>query len=56
MAAEFTSEECADSVAGTVGEDVLTVHEIRDGKPKCGVPGDVTEWCRRVNCPDCLAG
>ncbi|MFI6344717.1 hypothetical protein [Streptomyces sp. NPDC050560] len=53
--------------AGTVGDDVLTVHALeaeldRHGglvlRPKCGAggPGElVTEWLRAVNCPDCLA-
>ncbi|MEU3714413.1 hypothetical protein [Streptomyces catenulae] len=46
--------------AGTVSNDVMTVHELTDDadpRPKCGA-GDgerVTEWLRAVNCPDCLA-
>ncbi|MGW1835823.1 hypothetical protein [Streptomyces sp. NPDC002067] len=46
--------------AGTVGDDVLRVHELTDTdepRPKCGAgEGErVTEWLRAVNCPDCRA-
>ncbi|MFI6350505.1 hypothetical protein [Streptomyces sp. NPDC050560] len=52
---------------GTVGEDVMTVHELRWRRdrhgalflwPKCGAGrrGElVTEWLRPVNCADCKA-
>lgn len=40
---------------GTVGDDVMTVHKVWDGKPVCGESGKVDEWCRAVNCPECLA-
>ncbi|MCK7627521.1 hypothetical protein MUU72_31260 [Streptomyces sp. RS10V-4] len=40
--------------AGTVEEDDLTVHELRDGKPLCGEAGMVHEWLRAVNCGKCL--
>lgn len=50
------SQQTTSATAGTVGEDVKTVHDIRDGRPKCGAAGDVTEWLRRVNCDDCLDG
>jgi hypothetical protein len=43
-----------DWVPGTAGDDVLTVHKIRDDEPVCGAGGDVDEWRRRVNCPVCL--
>ncbi|MFI5757629.1 hypothetical protein [Streptomyces sp. NPDC051569] len=51
------------TVAGTVGDEVLTVHKLRvlDNHPRkavCGAghPGGVTEvWLRAVNCPACLA-
>ncbi|MGW1837659.1 hypothetical protein [Streptomyces sp. NPDC002067] len=44
--------------SGTVGEDVLRVHELTgadDPRPKCGAgKGEpVDEWLRAVNCPDC---
>ncbi|MGW2633787.1 hypothetical protein ACWC2K_31270 [Streptomyces chattanoogensis] len=54
-----------DVVAGTVGHDVTTVHELtREGesetlRPKCGAgkPKDrAVQWLRAVNCPACLAG
>ncbi|MGW1837727.1 hypothetical protein [Streptomyces sp. NPDC002067] len=50
--------EAATARAGTVGEDVLRVHELTDGadpRPKCGAgKGEtVDEWLRAVNCPDC---
>ncbi|TSB25290.1 hypothetical protein [Streptomyces benahoarensis] len=48
--------------AGTVGDDVLTVHKlVRDGanlRSQCdaGKPkGQVDQWLRAVNCPACLA-
>ncbi|MFD9812499.1 hypothetical protein [Streptomyces sp. NPDC059080] len=44
--------------AGTVGDDVLRVHELigaDDPRPQCGAGKDepVDEWRRAVNCPDC---
>ncbi|WP_327236347.1 hypothetical protein OG349_22670 [Streptomyces sp. NBC_01317] len=52
-------------VAGTVGDDLLTVHEFKvvtDGddhttlEPVCPVANvDPTQWLRAVNCPHCLA-
>ncbi|WEB40776.1 hypothetical protein MOV08_16815 [Streptomyces yunnanensis] len=48
-------------MAGTVGNDVITVHELvwagEDQRPKCGDGGpddEVVEWLRPVNCIDCL--
>ncbi|MER6052301.1 hypothetical protein ABT168_33495 [Streptomyces sp. NPDC001793] len=48
-------------MAGTVGNDVITVHELlRVGeapRPKCGDGGpddEVIEWLRPVNCRACL--
>ncbi|GAA3176721.1 MULTISPECIES: hypothetical protein [Streptomyces] len=43
---------------GTVGDDVLRVHELigtDNPRPKCGAGhGEpVDEWLRAVNCPDC---
>ncbi|MFF2812276.1 hypothetical protein ACFVT2_34905 [Streptomyces sp. NPDC058000] len=56
-----TSDPPYGVMAGTVGDDVITVHELiwADGtqRPKCGdgTPEDqVEEWIRRVNCPYCL--
>ncbi|MFD3487855.1 hypothetical protein [Streptomyces sp. NPDC058665] len=51
-----------ETVAGTVGDDVRTVHRLRViGEDKhqavCGAtdPSGVTdEWLRAVNCPACL--
>ncbi|MFE9660292.1 hypothetical protein [Streptomyces sp. NPDC005955] len=54
------------SSAGTVGDDILTVHALVKRHqpdlasrywPACGAGKDddrVFEWLRRVNCPDCL--
>ncbi|QIQ04528.1 hypothetical protein [Streptomyces liangshanensis] len=52
-------------VAGTVGDDVLTVHKLKATpnargaatlEPVCPVPGaEPTQWLRAVNCADCLA-
>ncbi|MFE4592621.1 hypothetical protein [Streptomyces laurentii] len=57
--------------AGTVGEDVLTVHRLTDAtrtatalagpcrRPVCGAgraDEEVTEWLRRINCRACLTG
>ncbi|MFI1828785.1 hypothetical protein ACH41E_20390 [Streptomyces sp. NPDC020412] len=39
---------------GTAGDDLLTVHLLKDGQPKCGAPGTVDQWQRTANCPDCL--
>ncbi|MFD7069846.1 hypothetical protein ACFV97_21745 [Streptomyces sp. NPDC059913] len=60
--------DAAPTKAGTVGNDVLTVHTLiteydSEGAPylrtDCGAGADEperpTEWLRRVNCPDCLA-
>lgn len=44
-----------DWTPGTAGDDVMTVHRVRDGKPLCGASGEVDEWLRRVTCPECLA-
>ncbi|MDT3397786.1 hypothetical protein RKE29_14230 [Streptomyces sp. B1866] len=38
----------------TVGEDLETVHQVRNGRPACGASGETTEWHRPVNCPRCL--
>ncbi|WP_330174098.1 hypothetical protein OG875_11300 [Streptomyces sp. NBC_01498] len=51
-----------DIVAGTVGDDVRTVHKLRvldlhTRRAVCGAgdPDGVTdEWLRAVNCPACL--
>ncbi|AIA00668.1 hypothetical protein DC74_140 [Streptomyces noursei] len=61
-AAMTTNSEPAYGVmSGTVGDDVMTVHELvwvaGEQRPKCGdgAPKDrVEEWFRRVNCPYCL--
>ncbi|MGX9227864.1 hypothetical protein [Streptomyces sp. GSL17-113] len=45
-----------DWTPGTVGDDVMTVHKIRDGEAVCGAAGNVDEWQRRVTCPACRAG
>ncbi|MET9553274.1 hypothetical protein [Streptomyces sp. NPDC006645] len=50
-------------VAGTVGDDVRTVHKLRvleqhSRRAVCGAgdPDGVTDvWLRAVNCPACLA-
>lgn len=53
-------------VPATVGDDVMTLHKVRNGKPLCPVEippyerGDaafpVVEWkYRHVTCPECLA-
>ncbi|WP_405398479.1 hypothetical protein [Streptomyces microflavus] len=57
-------ESAGKIVAGTVGENVLTVHKLRvlderAGKRRAvcgaGTPKDETdEWARAVNCPACL--
>ncbi|MCS0601283.1 hypothetical protein NX794_08570 [Streptomyces sp. LP11] len=39
---------------GTAGHDLLTVHLLKDGQPKCEAPGKVDEWQRTANCPACL--
>lgn len=52
-----------DTVAGTVGDDVRTVHRLRvldehKRQALCGAgdPGGVTDvWLRAVNCAACLA-
>ncbi|MFG2170577.1 hypothetical protein ACGFMO_04175 [Streptomyces niveus] len=57
------SENAPDIVAGTVGDDVRTVHRLRVLDPHtrhavCGAgdPDEVTdEWLRAVNCRACLA-
>ena len=41
-------------LTGTVGDDVLTVHRLSEGKPVCGETGKVTEWQRAATCPACL--
>ncbi|QKW51508.1 hypothetical protein [Streptomyces buecherae] len=58
-------DDAARIVAGTVGDDVLTVHRLRvldestgDRRALCGAGGpqsETDEWSRAVNCPDCLA-
>jgi hypothetical protein len=50
----MTEQERSVRVTGTVGEDVMTVHALTDGKPACGATGKVTEWQRAVSCPKCL--
>ncbi|MFD3481747.1 hypothetical protein [Streptomyces sp. NPDC058665] len=55
-------DNAQETVAGTVGDDVRTVHRLRViGEHKrqavCGAsdPGGVTDvWLRAVNCPACL--
>lgn len=47
--------EAPDWTPGTVGEDVMTVHKVRDGKTLCGAVGEVDEWQRAVTCPACLS-
>jgi hypothetical protein len=42
-------------VTGTVGDDVLTVHKLSEGKPVCGATGELTEWQRAVTCSACVA-
>lgn len=44
-----------DWVPGTVGEDVMTVHRLRDGEPICGAVGEADYWQRRVTCSTCLS-
>jgi hypothetical protein len=44
-----------DWTPGTVGEDVMTVHKVRNGVPVCGAVGKVDEWQRRITCPACVA-
>lgn len=51
---EFMNPASA-QMAGTVGDDVMTVHRLTDGKPACGAVGKVDEWQRAVTCPDCLS-
>lgn len=41
-------------LTGTVGDDVLTVHKLSEGKPACGQTGRVTERQRAATCPECL--
>ncbi|KIZ17305.1 hypothetical protein [Streptomyces natalensis] len=55
--------EQEDVVAGTVGDDVMTVHELLQVgetlRPKCGAgksKDQAVQWLRVVNCPACLAG
>ncbi|MGC9538366.1 hypothetical protein [Streptomyces sp. UG1] len=45
----------ADQMSGTVGEDDMTVHQLRGGRPVCGAPGTVYYWQRRATCPACIA-
>ncbi|MEU3450382.1 hypothetical protein AB0H29_24615 [Streptomyces thermolilacinus] len=59
------TDDATKIVAGTVGEDVLTVHDLRvlderaeERRAVCGAgkPEDETdEWARVVNCRACLA-
>ncbi|MBO8194418.1 hypothetical protein ITI46_22530 [Streptomyces oryzae] len=44
----------SDWVPGTVGDDVMTAHKVRDGTPLCGAVGAVDEAQRRVTCAECL--
>ncbi|WEB42483.1 hypothetical protein MOV08_26685 [Streptomyces yunnanensis] len=51
-----------DHMAGTVGDDVITVHEfvwvgeVQRARYGEGGQGDeAVEWLRPVNCPDCIA-
>lgn len=46
--------EPQDWTPGTAGDDVMTVHKVRDGKPLCGAKGAVDEWQRAVTCRFCL--
>ncbi|MBL1098124.1 hypothetical protein [Streptomyces coffeae] len=48
-------QKTRDWTPGTVGDDVMTVHKVRDGKPLCGASGEVDEWQRRVTCTACLS-
>lgn len=43
-----------DWIAGTAGDDVMTVHKVRDGRPVCGATGEVDEWRRAITCTACL--
>ncbi|MGY0056635.1 hypothetical protein ACWY4P_08740 [Streptomyces sp. LZ34] len=47
--------EASDWTPGTVADDVMTVHKVRDGKPLCGTSGEVDEWQRTVTCTACLS-
>lgn len=42
-------------VTGTIGDDVMTVHALVDGKPACGATGRVDQWQRAATCPTCVA-
>lgn len=55
MMATPLDQRARDWTPGTVGDDVMTVHKVRDGKPVCGTVGNVDEWQRRVTCPACLS-
>lgn len=68
MTTKTRPDGTTDWVAGTVGEDVMTVHKLtgpytdyrraNELKSVCGAGRDSdqkTVWMRAVNCPDCLA-
>ncbi|MEU5714338.1 hypothetical protein AB0G71_00845 [Streptomyces sp. NPDC020403] len=68
MSTKARPEETSVWAAGTVGEDVMTVHKLtgpfddpersREVKSVCGAgeAGDEKDvWARAVNCPGCLA-
>jgi hypothetical protein len=56
-------DDATETVAGTVGEDVMTVHKLKvidrdTRRAVCGAgrPSDETDvWNRAVNCPACLS-
>ena len=51
----MTRQDPPVQVGGTIGDDVMTVHALVDGKPKCGESGRVDQWQRAVTCPECVA-
>lgn len=55
MTTTAEKQETQEWTPGTVGDDVMTVHKVRDGKPLCGAVGRVDEWQRRVTCSACLS-
>ncbi|MET7361077.1 hypothetical protein ABZS76_21890 [Streptomyces sp. NPDC005562] len=68
MSTKTRPEETVEWAAGTVGEDVMTVHKLTgplddprrtaELKTVCGAgrTGDEKDvWARAVNCPRCLA-
>ncbi|MDJ0461981.1 hypothetical protein [Streptomyces sp. H27-C3] len=68
MTTKTRPDETTDWAAGTVGEDVMTVHKLRgplnddrrtkELKSVCGAGkarDEKTVWARAVNCPRCLS-